>query len=283
MALGMSVERFKKQPSNPYKTPNIAYAESIGGQLGDYADIMGRLRKTADAPNAAANSESMSRLRGLLDKMGTGPTDLNYQRSGEWDQSFKLLKDLATTGGLSETDQQNLRARGISPIRSVYANMQRNMDRQRSLQGGFSPNYNAASAKMAREGSEQIAQQVTNVNADIAKMVQEGKLKSAPELSRMAGSENELANKFRLENEANKSNWAKTQADILREMSSMEQTGSQNNLDALRSMTQLYGTNPGLVETFGGQVMQQGQLRNQAAQGRRNQRVQTLQALQRGM
>lgn len=287
LASGMAVGRprsgfnpFGRTEEKPMLNPNQAYAQSIGGQLGDYEDIMGRYRNALSAPND--NSEIMGKYRDVLSKMGAGPNDLKYSRSKEWGEGYGILKGLAETGGLSEADQGNLRARGISPIRSVYANMQRNMDRRAALSGGRSANYNAASAKMARESSEQIANQVTNVNAEIAKMVQEGKLKSAPELARMVGAENELSNNFKLQNEAQKNSWFSNYANVLGDMSKFSQSGNDQTAQLLRGMTDLYGTNPGLVETFGNQVMQQGQLKNQAADSQRRYRMGTLGALMRG-
>lgn len=289
LASGMVLRDRMRPKGNPFGqpendspiTPGQGYAMSIGGQLGDYADIMGRYKNALATPNSDM-SDAMSRYKGLLDKMGSGPNDLQYNRTKEWGESYGILKDLAKTGGLSEADQGNLRARGISPIRSVYANMQRNMDRRAALGGGRSANYNAAAAKMARESSEQIANQVTNVNAEIAKMVQEGKLKAAPELGRMASGENELSNNFRLQNEAQKNDWFKTYSGTLGDMSSYAKSGQDNTADLLRGMTDLYGTNPGLIETFGNQVNQQGQIKNQASNNVRNYRTQTLQALMRG-
>lgn len=274
---------FGQQQDDSPITPGQAYASSIGGQLGDYQDIMGRYKAALGQGPGGDYTDIMGKYKGMLDKMGSGPNDLQYSRTKEWGDSYKILKGLAETGGLSEADQGNLRARGISPIRSVYANMQRNMDRRAALGGGRSANYNASAAKMARESSEQIANQVTNVNAEIAKMVQEGKLKAAPELGRMAGAENELSNNFRLQNEAQKNSWFNTYGNTLGEMSKYAQGNQDRTADLLKGMTSLYGTNPGLVETFGNQVNQQGQLKNQAANSQRNYRTQTLEALMRGM
>ncbi len=274
---------FGQPEDNSPITPGQAYASSIGGQLGDYQDIMGRYKNALGQGPGQDYTDIMGKYKDVLGKMGSGPNDLQYNRSKEWGESYGLLKDLAQTGGLSEADQGNLRARGISPIRSVYANMQRNMDRRAALSGGRSANYNASAAKMARESSEQIANQVTNVNAEIAKMVQEGKLKSAPALANMAAGENEFSNSFRLQNEGQKNDWFKNYAGVLGDMSSYAKSGQDNTADLLRGMTDLYGTNPGLVETFGNQVNTQGQIKNQAANNVRNYRNNTLQSLMRGM
>src|SRR5439155_1590310 len=89
------------------------------------------------------------------------------------------------------TDQgiADIRARGISPIRAIYANAQRNMDRQRALSGGYSPNYNAASTKMAREQSSIISDKVTDVNAQLAQAIAANKLQAAPAYSSAAAGE----------------------------------------------------------------------------------------------
>jgi len=84
--------------------------------------------------------------------------------------------EFAETGGFSEADKANLRARGISPIRAAYANAEREVERNRSLQGGYSPNATATLAKMAREQGQSAADATTNVEAALAEMVQKGRL-----------------------------------------------------------------------------------------------------------
>jgi hypothetical protein len=86
------------------------------------------------------------------------------------------FREFSQTGGYSPEDLANIRARAISPTRAVYANAQANIDRQRGLQGGYSPNYTAATAKMSRDLSQNISDTNTNANAAIAEMVQRGKL-----------------------------------------------------------------------------------------------------------
>src|SRR5215471_1782419 len=82
--------------------------------------------------------------------------------------------DFANTGGFSPQDLADMRARAISPTRSIYASAQQNLNRSRALQP-YSPNYAAASAKMAREQSQQISDANVNANAAIAQAVQQGK------------------------------------------------------------------------------------------------------------
>jgi len=86
------------------------------------------------------------------------------------------FQNFAQTGGFSPEDLQNIRNRATSGIRSAYSSAQDNIERQRRLQNGYSPNYTAAQAKMARDESQSIADANTNANAAIAQMVQQGKL-----------------------------------------------------------------------------------------------------------
>lgn len=111
------------------------YNTAVEQQAGDYSSIMQQYKNLANGP-AMAN-----------------------------------LGELASTGGYSEGDKANLRERGLGPIRSIYSSANRDVDRQKAIQGGYSPNYGAVKAKMARDLSTSIGDQVTKVNAGIADSV----------------------------------------------------------------------------------------------------------------
>jgi len=204
----------------------------------------------------------------------TSPNTSEYKQSADVTGSLSNLSDLATTGGYSAGDISDLRARAISPVRSIYANAQQNIDRQKSLQGGYSPNYTAATAKMARDESQQISDAVTNANAGIAQNVAANKLSIAPTYASAAGSANAL-----------KTSADKANADILNQVAEanaarVQQAGesnASNNLTAqlnnrntamgaVQGQASLYGTTPALTSTFGNQVIQAGQL----GQGQQN-------------
>lgn len=133
------------------------------------------------------------------------------------------FSDMANTGGLSEQDKMDMRARAIAPTRSIYDRGQQEVSRQRSLQGGYSPNATAALAKMSREQSYNISDINTNVNAGIAEMVARNKLAG---LSGLGSVGSELSGQ-----------------DI------------QAQLGAMGGMSNLYGTSPGLAGMFGDQVL----------------------------
>lgn len=130
---------------------------NLGGIPGSYG-----LYNTAIEQQAGDYGNIMNAYKGLQN----GPAVQN-------------LQDLATTGGYSEADKQNIRERGISPIRSIYSSANRDIDRQRSLQGGYSPNYTASKAKMAREQSNIISDKVTDVNAQLAQNVATNRINTA--------------------------------------------------------------------------------------------------------
>lgn len=112
---------------------------------------------------------------------GYTPGQSQYSQSGDVTRSLANLSGLSDTGGYSEQDKSDLRARGVSPIRSIYSSAQQGLDRQRSLQNGYSPNYTAAASKMTRELSDQVSGGIQNVNAGIAQNVASNKLSAAPQ------------------------------------------------------------------------------------------------------
>lgn len=121
---------------------------------------------------------------------GGGSNSSNTSTTNSWNSgspiSFSGFQDFSKTGGFSAADLANIRARAVSPVRSVYANAQQNVNRQRSLQGGYSPGFGVLQARMAREQGQGISDASINAEGDIARMVQQGKLSG---LQGMAGTE----------------------------------------------------------------------------------------------
>lgn len=150
----------------------------------------------------------------LLGTALNGPTQ-NFGAYGGY-QNF------ANTGGYSPDDIASIRARSLAPLRAVYANANADVDRQRSLQGGYSPNYTAAKAKMARELSYGLGDATMNTEAALADQIRQGKLSG---LGGMTNIDNALLN-------------AQT-----------SRLGTAANI--ARSMGDLYGTAPGLAGLYG--------------------------------
>lgn len=240
----------KKKPS-PVEDMYKIYNTSVEKQAGDYDEIMGKYRNVFDE---AGRPDQYGGKLGQYD-----PVLAKYTKSQDTTDALASLKDLSQTGGLSGADQQNLRARGISPIRAMYATAQRDMDRKRNLAGGYSPNYGAVTSRMTRDQSSLIADQMDKVNAGIAEMVQRGKLSAAPQYADAAQAESELMNKFEFANQGAQNEARRFNATNLFDM---ERQRRGDKLGAAQGMTNLYGTTPALSNLYGKQAMDTAQFQN---------------------
>lgn len=201
------------------------------------------------------------------------PTTTQYEQSKDVTGSLSNLSDLATTGGYSPENIADIRARDTSPIRSIYSNAQRAVDRQRVLQGGYSPNFGALTAKLARDTSTQVGDVVTNANAGIAQNIASNRLAAASPYANTALSANQMKTSVDqrnadIINQINESNAARDfsakNTNVSNDLEAQLAT-RQGALGALGGQTSLYGTTPALVSTFGNQVAQNAQT-NQSQQ-----------------
>lgn len=218
------------------------------------------------------------------------PQLANYRQSDDVTKSLSGLSDLATTGGYDAAGIADLRARGIAPTRSIYANARQNIERQRALSGGYSPNFNATQAKLARDESSQIGDINTNVNAGIAQNVASNRLSAAPAYASASANANsaqtesdrhnaDIVNQINELNAQNKMGIDRTNAEGINRVNELNATGvnrvnelnataradaarlnSGNALAATQGQTSLYGTTPALTNTFGNQVVQAKQV-----------------------
>lgn len=160
--------------------------------------------------------------------------NLYGQAGNAFGQQRAGYSDFAQTGGYSPSDIAAIRARGIAPTRAVYANAQSNIDRQKALQGGYSPNYTAATAKLTRDLSQSVSDTNVNVEASLADQIRQGKLAGLGGLNQTDSSQYGLMN-----------NIAGNQSNAL-----------NNTLGGQRS---LYGTAPGATSMYGTQLGQSNQ------------------------
>ena len=258
---GWNPSKPKTNPTTLFGNPNT-FTAAADQQASDYDRIMKSYQDLIGNYNKnPITSQNVTPER-------LTPNTTPYSQSEDVTRSLSNLGELSRTGGYSSSDKANLRARGVSPIRSVYANAQQNMNRQKSIQGGYSPNFNAASAKMARDLSENLASATTNVEAGIAQNVASNRLSAAPNYAAASGSAN-----------AAKTAVDQRNTDIINQINQSNadrdfnaQTGNANRdlqsqfsnrgdiLNAIQGQTSLYGTTPALTSTFGNQVIQAGQL-----------------------
>jgi hypothetical protein len=169
--------------------------------------------------------------RGLNDYnslMGSGTSILGTMMNGPMRNfgAYGGYQDFANTGGFSDQNKSDFRARAVAPMRAVYSNANREVDRAKSLQGGYSPNYTAAKAKMSRDLSYGLGDMSTNVEASLADAIRSGKLAG---LGGMTNIDSALLN--------------------------AENQRLGMGSDMFRNMVGLYGQAPGMAQMFGNQML----------------------------
>lgn len=257
-------EFLKKQNAGPPIAPTVApfgspqnFNAAASTQAKDYDSIMSGYDDLIKSVGSSA-----SRAPAAFNPIA--PTLTNYSQSPAVSGAMSNLSQLSTSGGYTDEDKSSIRNRAISPIRSIYANAQRNLERSRVLQGGYSPNYTAASGQMARELSEQIGQVTTGVEADIAQNTAQNRLAIAPSYASFAGNENAARTAVDQNNAeaVNRSNEMNMQMALQYENlnRTLGQSRTADILAAIEGKRGLYGTTPALTNTFGQQVAQAGQL-----------------------
>lgn len=235
----------------------------------DYGGIMGGYKNIAETAGNAYNPAAQ------------GFSALGFGGAGGWDSEFRGglssalggYGDFAKTGGLSGQNIQDMRARSVAPLRAVYANANRDVNRQRSLQGGYSPNLTAAKTKMAREMGQGLSDASTNVEATLAEQIRAGKLAG------MAGQTQTSAQGQGLQN-AIDSLSANTKLQGLSGLADTTGKGLDSILKALAGGSSLYGTAPGMADMSGrnaltstGQQIDLAQLQNQLGLGTMNAQI----------
>lgn len=209
--------------------------------------------------NAAAerNTQDYGNIMGAYQQFRQnlgGPTKFTFQnvsanRPGELGEAYDSARNFMNTGGYSDQDVQELRARGMSPIRAAYGNTMRELDRARALGGnGGAPNYIAAASRAQRELPGQLADATTTVNAQLADAIRQGKMFGTNAMGSWSSAEAGRQLQADLANQG-----ADLQAQGMGEQSL--QNLRQSELASIGGQASLYGTSPGLASTFGNQAL----------------------------
>lgn len=225
-------QRYQSQQGPMAQHFGFNYGRGSEADFGNYNDIMGRYRQVFDEAG------------------GEGPGNVKASHIGYTDpfKSYGGYEEFAKTGGYSDDDIRNLRARGTAPVRAMYGNVSREMNRQRSLQGGYAPNFMASMAKMARDQSAAQADAQQNVEAQLAQDIRQGRLQG---LGGMSGIEGQ---RLGADLDVGKFN-AMADMNIGQYNDQVGRNRINNRLNALGGMAGLYGTTPGMSGTFGNQLL----------------------------
>ncbi len=235
--------------SNQYRLYNSAVAQDAtdrSGIMQGYRDLMGQAPRQMAMPTGNAYTPQMAQ----------------YNQSAESADSIRNLADLSRTGGYSDQNIQDMRARSISPIRSIYSNALREVDRNRRLQGGFSPNYNAARTRMAHDLSTQIGDISQNVEGDLAERQAAGRRGVAGTYASAAGEQSNLANTIGSQNVDRANTAGQFNLQFPLQVGSYNNAAFQNQIAPLQGMQSLYGTTPANSALFGNQALQHATLQN---------------------
>lgn len=266
--------RYQNQPTqtmNPAFMDN--YNESAGKAFQDYGNIMQGYKdwRSSYADPMIKQIDSHGPITGSYNSVSAKrPEELN-EAYGYLREAAPGYREFAATGGYSPTDIQELRARGVSPIRSVYANTMMELDRQKSNQGGYSPGYTAAVSRAQRELPGQMADATSNVNAGLASEIRQGKLAGlagisgiGSEMGGLSSAESSRILQADLANQASDLRAQELTQQGYNSYVAQQIAARELSLSGLNAQAGLYGTTPGMASTFGNQALQaQGQFNQQ--------------------
>lgn len=246
------------------------YGRGSESNYGDYTDIMNQYRNIASGGGSSydAGGGSGGGGGGGYSAFTVSPGKASYNDPFN---SYAGMQEFSQTGGYSGGDIANMRARGVSPIRSAYANAEREVGRQRSLQGGYSPNAVATQARMAREQGQAAADATQNVEAGLAEARNKGRQFGLTGMGNIEGQRlgaDVDISKFNTgldfqgqtynadaQARAQAQNIAAGEAGAGRAAANAA-ADDRTRLAALSGMTNLYGTTPGMSQLFGNQLLQ---------------------------
>lgn len=260
-------------PTTMFGNPNT-FTAAANTQASDYDKIMAQY---ADIARSSINNPISFNSIDTPSPINSNPLTpqlSQYSQSADVTKSLAGLKGLLDTGGYSDADKADIRARDISPIRSIYANAQQNTERARALGGGYSPNFNAVTASMARDAASKIGDVTTAANAGIAQNVAANKVSTAPAYASASATANaaktaadkantDIINEINRINEQNRLGTSEFNVNAINRANEFNSLGQQrtnefnrsNALGATQGMTSLYGTTPALTNLFGNQVV----------------------------
>ena len=119
---------------------------------------------------AIPSGPEAGRMYAGLNRLATGGADTPFAQ-----ESVDMWSNFRDTGGIDAGMRNDMRRAATQVIPSFFRNMQEDMDRRRTLQGGYSPGYDAGSANMARDATLRASEASERAEGDIAKMVAQGK------------------------------------------------------------------------------------------------------------
>lgn len=125
----------RPQPQYGGSPIRSAYDAAAQQQAGDYDDIMGGYNSLQERARSQAGNNPVQ-FNPITPSTRQFIQGQGYNRSQDLGKLIGDLQGFSSTGGYSDDDVSNIRERGLSPIRAIYANAQRDANRQKNLSGG---------------------------------------------------------------------------------------------------------------------------------------------------
>lgn len=94
-----------------------------------------------------------------------------------------VFEEFSNTGGYSEGDKANIRARGNSGVPAMFGRMKDEANRISTVQGGYGPGRAAMMSRMGREQAGAAANASLNTELGLAENIRSGRMEAAGALS----------------------------------------------------------------------------------------------------
>ena len=165
---------------DPTRLSNItSAADALRDTSGNYGDVNANIDKLSNAQSLyGATNNSIGSLQDFAKTGGLNSGQLaNINRSS--------LTNIENTGGYTDADIANERARGNAGIASTYSNLGDQLTKQRIASGQLGPGWSSAGFKLARQGAQDVAGQAQKTEADIHDKVTQNKLAAGTTLGQL--------------------------------------------------------------------------------------------------
>lgn len=130
-----------------------------------------------------AKSDISTAQTGTKQALGTS----QQQGSQYLNQAGAGYGNFAATGGITPGQQQLTREQAQGDVSSIYGSLKQNLERQKAVQGGYSPGFGANEAQLGRQGSAAAANAVNSANLGLDQQIQQGKLAGLQGLQGIGG------------------------------------------------------------------------------------------------
>lgn len=130
--------------------------------------------------NASRYGDVRSQIGKLNDFAATGGLTADDYKALNRDNFYEFEK----TGGYDDKQLADIRGRSNSTVPAFYRNLEDQMQLNRVKSGGYGgAAFDASSAKMARQGAQEAANQSRNTEIDLANAVRQGRMSASQQLA----------------------------------------------------------------------------------------------------